>query len=173
MMTMIMVYMIIRNITSWHVILEKCNFKYTSNHEIFSGNSCLEDGKHIHDRVHNIIWLKDESLSNSKMDGSIVYNHIYVQSSWSTNFFPPFSNSWFLYYYYLSSPFIIIFFPTLSLANSLGYVRTYVDKEDFNKTTNETRKLGLVVVRGTQVSLVSPEDGMEEISNPFLANADE
>uniref|UniRef100_A0A7S2S1Z6 Sm domain-containing protein n=1 Tax=Eucampia antarctica TaxID=49252 RepID=A0A7S2S1Z6_9STRA len=47
------------------------------------------------------------------------------------------------------------------------------DPQDFNKTTNVTRKLGLIVVRGTQVSLVSPQEGMEEISNPFLANADE
>jgi U6 snRNA-associated Sm-like protein LSm7 len=36
------------------------------------------------------------------------------------------------------------------------------------RITNDTRKLGLVVIRGTQVSLVSPKDGMEEISNPFL-----
>jgi U6 snRNA-associated Sm-like protein LSm7 len=43
------------------------------------------------------------------------------------------------------------------------------DPDDFNKVTEETRKLGLVVVRGTQVSLVSPEDGMEEIANPFIA----
>mmetsp|Transcript_1688 Transcript_1688/g.2509 ORF Transcript_1688/g.2509 Transcript_1688/m.2509 type:complete len:109 (+) Transcript_1688:115-441(+) len=46
------------------------------------------------------------------------------------------------------------------------------DPEDSNRTTDKTRKLGLVVVRGTQVSLVSPEDGMEEIANPFI-NADE
>merc|ERR1712071_167218 len=48
------------------------------------------------------------------------------------------------------------------------------DQTDSQKTTNVTRKLGLVVVRGTQVSLVSPEEGMEEIANPFLSNdADE
>jgi len=29
------------------------------------------------------------------------------------------------------------------------------------------------VVRGTQVSLVSPEDGMEEIANPFIATTEE
>ena len=45
------------------------------------------------------------------------------------------------------------------------------DSEDPNRTTGKTRKLGLVVVRGTQVSLVSPEDGMEEIANPFVAAA--
>jgi len=37
--------------------------------------------------------------------------------------------------------------------------------------TDQTRKLGIVVVRGTQVSLVSPQDGVEEIANPFLAEA--
>ena len=36
-----------------------------------------------------------------------------------------------------------------------------------------TRKLGLAVVRGPQVSLVSPEDGTEEISNPFLGGEEE
>ena len=39
--------------------------------------------------------------------------------------------------------------------------------------TDKTRKLGLAVVRGTQVSLVLPQDGVEEIANPFIAAADE
>ena len=39
--------------------------------------------------------------------------------------------------------------------------------------TDKTRKLGLVVVRGTQVSLVAPQDGVEEIANPFLAGDEE
>ena len=43
-----------------------------------------------------------------------------------------------------------------------------LDPEDSEKVTDQTRKLGLVVVRGTQVSLVSPQDGVEEIANPFL-----
>lgn len=42
------------------------------------------------------------------------------------------------------------------------------DSEDPNRITDKKRKLGLIVVRGTQVSLVSPEDGMEEIANPFI-----
>mmetsp|Transcript_9806 Transcript_9806/g.13815 ORF Transcript_9806/g.13815 Transcript_9806/m.13815 type:complete len:126 (+) Transcript_9806:258-635(+) len=42
------------------------------------------------------------------------------------------------------------------------------DPEDMQRVTDETRKLGLVVIRGTQVSLVSPQEGMEEIANPFL-----
>jgi U6 snRNA-associated Sm-like protein LSm7 len=41
------------------------------------------------------------------------------------------------------------------------------------RITDETRKLGLIVVRGTQVSLVSPREGMEEIANPFLAQESE
>lgn len=39
--------------------------------------------------------------------------------------------------------------------------------------TDKTRNLGLIVVRGTQVSLVSPEDGAEEIANPFITVDDE
>lgn len=45
--------------------------------------------------------------------------------------------------------------------------------EDPEQVTDKTRHLGLVVIRGTQVSLVSPEDGLEEIANPFLGGADE
>ncbi|KAL3780657.1 hypothetical protein HJC23_000127 [Cyclotella cryptica] len=47
------------------------------------------------------------------------------------------------------------------------------DKDDPEKITNQTRKLGLVVIRGTQVSLVSPEEGTEEIANPFLGGGEE
>lgn len=43
------------------------------------------------------------------------------------------------------------------------------DPTDPYKLTEETRELGLVVCRGTQVSLISPRDGMEEIENPFMA----
>lgn len=39
--------------------------------------------------------------------------------------------------------------------------------------TDRTRQLGMVVLRGTQVSLISPRDGVEEISNPFLQATDE
>ncbi len=41
------------------------------------------------------------------------------------------------------------------------------DPEDAFKVTDKTRKLGLVVCRGPQVSLISPTEGMEEIENPF------
>ncbi|ORY86292.1 LSM domain-domain-containing protein [Protomyces lactucae-debilis] len=33
--------------------------------------------------------------------------------------------------------------------------------------TNETRELGLIVVRGPTLVLISPVDGSEEIANPF------
>lgn len=49
----------------------------------------------------------------------------------------------------------------------------FLDPEDSEKVTDQTRKLGLVVVRGTQVSLVSPQDGVEEIANPFLVGDDD
>jgi len=38
--------------------------------------------------------------------------------------------------------------------------------EQFPSTS---RKLGSTVCRGTNVMLISPEDGFEEIANPFLA----
>lgn len=47
------------------------------------------------------------------------------------------------------------------------------DPEDPERITDKTRKLGLVVVRGTQVSLVSPQEGVEAIANPFLAAEEE
>jgi hypothetical protein len=39
--------------------------------------------------------------------------------------------------------------------------------------TEVSRKLGLLVIRGTQVSLISPQEGVEEISNPFAVAAEE
>jgi U6 snRNA-associated Sm-like protein LSm7 len=47
-----------------------------------------------------------------------------------------------------------------------------VDPEDSERITDNTRRLGLVVIRGTQVSLVSPVNGVEEIANPFLVADD-
>ncbi len=35
--------------------------------------------------------------------------------------------------------------------------------------TEETRTLGLVVCRGPNITVLSPEDGMVEIENPFVA----
>lgn len=47
------------------------------------------------------------------------------------------------------------------------------DPVDLQRVTNKTRKLGTVIIRGTQVSLVSPQEGVEEIANPFIAADDE
>ena len=43
------------------------------------------------------------------------------------------------------------------------------DPDDPYKLTNETRQLGLIVCRGTAVTLVCPCDGMMEIANPFIS----
>jgi U6 snRNA-associated Sm-like protein LSm7 len=42
------------------------------------------------------------------------------------------------------------------------------DPEDLLKITDETRNLGLVVVRGTAVTVVAPNEGVEQIENPFI-----
>ncbi len=47
-----------------------------------------------------------------------------------------------------------------------------LDPSDPYTLTEQTRKLGLVVCRGTQVNLICPTDGMEEIANPFETNDD-
>ncbi len=41
------------------------------------------------------------------------------------------------------------------------------DPNDSTQLTDQTRKLGLIICRGTQVSLICPSDEMEEIANPF------
>jgi hypothetical protein len=46
------------------------------------------------------------------------------------------------------------------------------DPEDHSQVTSQKRRLGLIVVRGTQVSLLSPQDGVEEIANPFVEAED-
>ncbi len=33
--------------------------------------------------------------------------------------------------------------------------------------TDKTRKLGLIVIRGPQISLIAPAEEREEIANPF------
>ncbi|MFQ6625434.1 hypothetical protein Gotur_005138 [Gossypium turneri] len=42
------------------------------------------------------------------------------------------------------------------------------DQDDPLKTTDQSRRLGLIVCRGTAVMLVSPTDGTDEIANPFI-----
>ncbi|CAG7872824.1 unnamed protein product, partial [Brassica rapa] len=48
-----------------------------------------------------------------------------------------------------------------------GALESVRDHDDPLKTTDQTRRLGLIVCRGTAVMLVSPTDGTEEIANPF------
>jgi U6 snRNA-associated Sm-like protein LSm7 len=45
------------------------------------------------------------------------------------------------------------------------------DPNDPYKSTDTTRALGLIVGRGTAVTLVSPATGMKEVANPFLQEA--
>lgn len=58
----------------------------------------------------------------------------------------------------------------LVLDESIEFLR---DPNDMERVTDQSRKLGLVVVRGTQVSLVSPEEGTEEIANPFAEQVED
>ncbi|KAK9379965.1 uncharacterized protein V2V93DRAFT_372804 [Kockiozyma suomiensis] len=45
--------------------------------------------------------------------------------------------------------------------------------EDGTAPEDQTRPLGLVVVRGPLLLLISPVDGSEEIANPFIAQEEE
>jgi U6 snRNA-associated Sm-like protein LSm7 len=58
------------------------------------------------------------------------------------------------------------FDPLLNLVidNTIEYLR---DPDDPYKPSDDTRQLGLVVCRGPNVVLIGPENGMEEIPNPF------
>jgi len=47
------------------------------------------------------------------------------------------------------------------------------DPEDSTKMSDNTRKLGLVVLRGTTVMTISPTSGVEQIANPFTSQAQE
>ena len=51
------------------------------------------------------------------------------------------------------------------LDDTIEYLR---DPDDVYKLTQDTRHLGLVVCRGTAVTLICPMDGMESIANPFV-----
>jgi small nuclear ribonucleoprotein (snRNP)-like protein len=62
---------------------------------------------------------------------------------------------------------------SVPLAHSLSLSLTHTDPSDPYRLTEETRDLGLVICRGTQVSLISPVEGTEEISNPFLQEEEE
>jgi U6 snRNA-associated Sm-like protein LSm7 len=47
------------------------------------------------------------------------------------------------------------------------------DTIEYFEFGTKARKLGRVVVRGPQVSLVSPEEGFQQIENPFAADEEE
>jgi len=53
----------------------------------------------------------------------------------------------------------------LVLDDTIEYLR---DPDDPMKLTDDRRTLGLVVCRGTSVMLICPQDGMEQIPNPFV-----
>jgi U6 snRNA-associated Sm-like protein LSm7 len=52
----------------------------------------------------------------------------------------------------------------LVLDSCIEYLR---DPDDPYRLTDKTRTLGLVVARSTQICLIAPLDGSEEIANPF------
>lgn len=54
----------------------------------------------------------------------------------------------------------------LVLDNTTEHLR---DPDELYKLAEDTRTLGLVVCRGTSVVLICPQDGMEAIQNPFVA----
>ena len=54
--------------------------------------------------------------------------------------------------------------PNIVLDECVEYLR---DPKDPSKLTDKTRKLGLVVARGTSITVVNPELGYIEIDNPF------
>jgi len=51
----------------------------------------------------------------------------------------------------------------------LPFIDPPADPADPLRVTEQTRTLGLVVCRGTQVTVVCPEDELREIPNPFVA----
>ena len=54
--------------------------------------------------------------------------------------------------------------------NRTGLSECNVDPQDPSRITDRTRTLGLVVCRSTAIILICPEDGLEEIANPFLGD---
>ncbi|KMZ64215.1 U6 snRNA-associated Sm-like protein LSm7 [Zostera marina] len=54
----------------------------------------------------------------------------------------------------------------LVLDEAVEYLR---DPDDPLKITDVTRRIGLIICRGTAVMLVSPTDGTDEIANPFMS----
>ena len=56
------------------------------------------------------------------------------------------------------------------LEETVEYLR---DPADANTVTDATRFLGQVVVRGTAITVLGPEDGLTAISNPFEQEGEE
>ncbi|WIA12860.1 hypothetical protein OEZ86_006176 [Tetradesmus obliquus] len=56
------------------------------------------------------------------------------------------------------------------LDEAVEYLR---DPTDPMRVTDETRTLGVIVCRGTAVTMVAPTAGAEEIANPFMQAAEE
>ena len=56
------------------------------------------------------------------------------------------------------------------LDETIEYLR---DPSDLGALTDTTRFLGLVVVRGTAIAVVGPEDGFSSIANPFTDETEE
>lgn len=54
--------------------------------------------------------------------------------------------------------------PNIVLDDCVEYLR---DPKDPSRLTDQTRKLGLIVARGTSITVVNPEKGFIEIDNPF------
>lgn len=54
------------------------------------------------------------------------------------------------------------------MITSMTCIYMTTDPDDQFKILDETRKLGLVVCRGTAVVLLCPADTMEAIPNPFI-----
>jgi len=51
----------------------------------------------------------------------------------------------------------------LVLDNAVEYLR-----DDEGQRGEESRQLGLIVARGTAITVVAPQDGLEMINNPFV-----
>ena len=59
-----------------------------------------------------------------------------------------------------------------SMRRKLSLTLPGADPDDPLRVTDAKRMLGLVVLRGTAVMVVSPTDGTEEIANPFMVDAE-
>jgi len=56
--------------------------------------------------------------------------------------------------------------PNLVLDECTEFLR---DAADLYSQTGETREVGLILVRGTSLVAIGPEEGIEMIANPFVS----